>query len=86
MVPTVKVTLINCATHQAYNVTFCDDKQASDWLEAKRSTHAIEITEGTEADPNWDHFPLTIGTLFPLCEHGLLLQRCWGPGHYGPED
>lgn len=57
------------------------DQMATDYLARKGHLVIEPDWEGTD----WDSFPLTWAALNPVCEHGLSLRLCAGPGHY-PHD
>lgn len=63
-------------------VVFSDDATAADYI-TRKGYLVLEPDTDDEGNPaipeGWD---LTVGALFPVCEHGLSLRLCAGPGHY----
>ena len=74
-----------CDQRRSYRATFATDAAAVDFIARKSSTHAFAVLndEEAEGDAIEAAFPLTIEALFPVCEHGLSLQLCSGPNHFG---
>lgn len=73
-----------CKERRGYQVTFEGtdeqiDARATEWIQARMSTHAVQV-DGIRS--NVSRFPRLQDLLFPICEHGLSLDLCYGPNHY----
>lgn len=74
-----------CDQRRSYLAHFATDGAAVGFIEARMSTHAITLDEENTPQVVADAFPRTVDLLYPVCEHGLSLRLCAGPGHYPPD-
>lgn len=68
-----------CNQRRAFRVTFSTEAQAIDFLSCRTSTHNWEEI-GTGSVPA--HWTALLDFLYPVCEHGLSLDLCYGLNHY----
>jgi hypothetical protein len=63
-------------------VVFSDDATAADYI-TRKGYLVLEPEAGEDGYPaipeGWD---LTMGALFPTCEHGMDARNCAGPMHF----
>ena len=82
-----------CAERRGYNVTFSTEDQALAFLAPKASTHTwweLGADGQPEGQDNAPSIPATwtrlLEFLYPVCEHGLSADLCYGPNHYMTAD
>lgn len=70
-----------CDQRRSYKATFANDDQAADFMQVRRSTHAIR--EWDDGTVEFAAAPRTYALLWPTCEHGMSEWLCSGPNHFG---
>jgi hypothetical protein len=60
-------------------ITFARDEDAARYISSH--LHLVLVEDEDDNNP-WDAFPMASAALYPLCEHGMLLQSCYGPTHF----
>jgi hypothetical protein len=74
-----------CAQRRSYRVTFTGpdaEAHALAFLAARTSTHAFAEIDSEPIDFSDGAYPLLHDFLYPVCEHGLSADLCYGPQHY----
>lgn len=88
MTETATIHVHVCKQRRGYNVTFSTQDQLVDFLSARSSTHAWWELNTENGGPG--SVPVTwtraLEFLYPVCEHGLSLELCYGPDHYMSAD
>lgn len=79
MTDTATLLIHICAARRAYRVTFSTEAQAIAFLQQRSATHAFEEVDGGSVPATW---LALIDYLYPLCEHYLSADLCYGPNHY----
>jgi hypothetical protein len=72
-----------CAERRSYYATFSTEAQALAFLEPRGWTHAYWPATDADTDLVEQNWPTLADRLWPICEHGLSLQLCSGPNHFG---
>ncbi len=84
--PTIVLALRNHETGARCVVTWDSapdvEARAIAYVMARRATHHVDEIE--EFPISAQH-ALLLRVLYPLCEHGLSLELCYGPMHYPPD-
>lgn len=71
-----------CDQRRSYLGRFSTEDQAIDFINRKKSTHAIHEVDGF---PVSDEHQRLLEVLHPTCEHGLSANLCMGSTHYAAD-
>jgi hypothetical protein len=78
-----------CAERRGYNVTFSTEDQLIAYLTPRNSTHtwwelaAEDHSQARSVPVEWRK---ALDFLYPMCEHGMGLDGCYGPDHFMSAD
>lgn len=85
---TASLMIYICDQRRSYKATFSTEEQALAFLAPRTSTHTWwELGAEDHSDPS---VPVTwsklLDFLYPLCEHQMSLDSCYGPDHFMSAD